>query len=468
MIVRQAPFSSAGLDAYRPLVGDETVDRLRSLAEPLRGASVLHVNATPAGGGVAELLLSLVPLMRDVGLEVDWYALEAEPSFFEVTKRYHNALQGQRRPWSQAAFDTYWEGCRRNAARLREIGCEYDFVVVHDPQPLLLRTLLPATGRWIWRCHVDMTDPHPGVWRAFAPHLAGYDMLVFSAPEYVPATAEAGRVDTALPCIDPFRPKNRPLSDAEVRRVPARYGVDPDRPYLLQVSRFDPWKDPVGVIEVFRRVRTAWPELQLVYMAAMAGDDPEAERVYAEARREADGDPDIRLLALDVPPERVAENALEVNAMQRGARVVLQKSLREGFGLVVTEALWKEKPVVAGDVGGIRYQICDGWNGHLVRSIDEAAERVVALLEDPAHAALVGRRGRAVVQARFLFSRLVEQYVFWFRELASGGRSTPADARSVALRTVPGSELPTLLASAGAGDRGGDGTGSHTRGANGR
>lgn len=452
MFVRDAPFSDAGLDAYRAVVGDETVDRLRTLAAPLEGARVLHVNATPVGGGVAEILLSLVPLMRDAGLDVDWYALDAGPDFFEVTKQYHNALQGQPAPWSQPDFDVYWDGCRRNAHELREVGADYDFIVIHDPQPMVLRTQMPGRGKWIWRCHIDLTDPHREVWDMLAPHLAGYDLLVFSAPEHVPETVEADRVETGLPCIDPFRPKNRSLSDDEVRRVPARYGIDPHRPYVLQVSRFDRWKDPVGVIETFRRVHGDRPDLQLVYMAAMAPDDPEGQRIYTEARRVAGDDPDIHLLALDVPAERIAENAYEVNAMQRGAAIVLQKSIREGFGLVVAEALWKEKPVVAGDVGGIRYQVCDGWNGYLVDSVDEAADRVLRMLEDPAHAALVGRRGRAVVQARFLFTRLLEQYLTWFGDLVTGRRPDAAAAKRSALRAVPGVDLPGLLSSAREGD----------------
>lgn len=422
MFVTDAPFSTARLDDYRPLVGDEAIERIRARAEPVRGARVLHVNATAVGGGVAEILLSLVPLMRAVGLHVDWFVLDASDRFFEVTKRYHNALQGQAVPWSPEAFDVYWDGCRANAHRLADRFDAYDFVVVHDPQPLALQSLLSADAAWIWRCHIDLTTPSRAVWEVLSPHLAGYDMVVFTAPEYVREDVTVDRVETALPCIDPFRPKNRPVRVGELARIPARYGIDPGRPYVLQVSRFDPWKDPCGVLGVYQRLKPSWPELQFVYMAAMARDDPEARHLYRTTREAAGDDPDVHLLALEVPPERVAVNALHVNAMQRGARVVLQKSIREGFGLVVTEALWKEKPVVAGNVGGIRYQIRDGWNGYLVDSVERCAERVAELLDEPERAAEMGRRGRDIVTERFLFTRLLEQYLGWFGELAERPR----------------------------------------------
>lgn len=418
MFVTDAPFSTAKLEDYRPLVGEAAIDRIRMRADRLRGARVLHVNATAVGGGVAEILLSLVPLMRAVGLHVDWFVLDASDRFFEVTKRYHNALQGEAVPWSPEAFDVYWDGCRANAHRLAGHFDDYDFVVVHDPQPLALQSLLSVDAAWIWRCHIDLTAPSLAVWEVLSPHLSGYDMVVFSAPEYVREDVTVDRVETALPCIDPFRPKNRPIRAGELASIPASYGIDPTRPYLLQVSRFDPWKDPCGVLDVYHRLKTSRPDLQVVYMAAMAADDPEGRRLYAVTREAAGNDPDVHLLALEVPPDRVSMNALHVNAMQRGARVVLQKSIREGFGLVVAEALWKEKAVVAGNVGGIRYQIRDGWNGYLVDSVESCAARVGELLDDAERAAELGRRGRETVTKRFLFTRLLEQYLGWFGELA--------------------------------------------------
>jgi trehalose synthase len=421
MLVTNAPFSVAGLEEYRGLAASETLERIRDAATRLKGLRVLHVNATAVGGGVAELLLSVVPLMRDAGLHVDWEVLEAERSFFEVTKRYHNALQGQRTGWSPEAFSAYWDANAENARRLADRCRDYDVIVVHDPQPLVLRTLMPdSSAAWIWRCHIDLTDPHQAVWDKLSPHLAAYDLLVFSTSEFVPPRVEAERIATALPCIDPFRSKNAPLSATEVEAAVRRFGVDPARPYLLQVSRFDPWKDPVGVVEAYRLVKAEQPDVQLVYMAAMADDDPEGQDCYEEAKAAAGGDPDVHLLALDVPAEQVEANARDVNALQRGARVVVQKSIREGFGLVVAEALWKEKAVVAGNVGGIRYQIRDGWNGFLVDSPASCAARVLDLLADEALAGEFGRRGREVVAERFLFTRLIDQYLGWFVDLAGG------------------------------------------------
>jgi trehalose synthase len=419
MLVTDAPFSTATLDDYAALCGDDEVAGIRRRAERLRGSRVLHINATAVGGGVAELLLSLVPLMRDAGLDTDWYVLDAPDRFFEVTKSYHNALQGKPTRWSPAAFDVYWAAVEENARLLEQAMETYDYVVVHDPQPLVLASMLPHAPRprTIWRCHIDMTSPSRAVWEVLAPHLANYDMLVFSSENYVPAGLVADRVEIALPCIDPFRAKNRALEPHEHVTVLHKYGIDPDRPYLLQVSRFDPWKNPLGVLDVYRRARRHYPDLQLVYMAAMAGDDPEGWQLYGETRAAAGDDPDVHLLALEVPQEEVDRNAAEVNALQRGAAVVLQLSTREGFGLVVAEALWKEKAVVAGNVGGIRLQIDDGWNGYLVDSAEHAADRTVELLGDPDRRRLFGRRGRQRVAERFLFTRLLGQYLTWFGEL---------------------------------------------------
>jgi trehalose synthase len=419
MLVTDASFSRATLTDYAAVVGEEVVAELRQRARPLKGARVLHVNATAVGGGVAEMLLSLIPLMNDVGVHADWYVLDADDRFFEVTKGYHNALQGEPTTWSTADFDVYWRAVERNARILeRELG-RYDFVVVHDPQPLVLASLLRRRDgtRLLWRCHIDLTSPSLDTWNILSPHLAQYDLLVFSSEDYIPPGLEAERTEVALPCIDPFRAKNRDIENWEREQVLGRYGIDPDRPYLLQVSRFDPWKDPLGVLDVYRRVRADRPGLQLVYMAAMADDDPEGRVLYEQTREAAGDDPDVHLLALDVPPSEVNRNALEVNAMQRGAAVVVQKSLREGFGLVVTEALWKRKAVVAGNVGGIRLQVRDGWNGYLVDSVDEAAERVSQLLDDPETRTLFGRRGRDVVATHFLFTRLLGQYLRWFGAL---------------------------------------------------
>lgn len=422
MFVTHAPYSAATLDDYRSLIGDDVVSRLRERADRMRGLRILHINATLVGGGVSEILLSLIPMMRDAGICADWYVMDGSDAFFEVTKRFHNALQGAPTLWARRYLEIYHRGNEENLASLGQRVEDYDVVVVHDPQPLALRSLMPRhRGVWIWRCHLDLTAPNAHYWAALSPYLAGYDAAVFSTPEYVPAELTPPAM-TALPCIDAFRPKNTPLEPSEVARVLGRYGVDPERPYLLQVSRFDPWKDPIGVVDVYRHAKAVHPDLQLVYMASMAADDPEGRRVYEQVRSAAGDDPDIKLLALDVPPHRADDNAREVNAMQSGARVVLQKSIREGFGLTVTEALWKAKPVVAGNVGGIRHQIRDGENGFLVDDVAQCADRVLELLADPGAAAELGRRGQETVRKRFLMTRLLDQYLGWFDELTGGRR----------------------------------------------
>ncbi|MGH7475432.1 MAG: glycosyltransferase [Longimicrobiales bacterium] len=425
MFVTRAPYSDATLNDYAPLIGPNAVQRIRERAAPLRGARLLHVNATAVGGGVAEMLLSLVPLMRDAGIAADWYVPRLPEAFYQVTKTFHNALQGQPVRWSERLMATYRTGNAAAAKRLaRHVGA-YDVVVIHDPQPLALRAYLSGKARWIWRCHIDLTAPHARAWNALAPFLDPYDLAIFSTPEYIPPGLTTP-VATALPCIDPFRPKNAPLRRASVAPILRQYGIDPQRPYLLQVSRFDPWKDPLGVLEVYRRVKTHHPRMQLVYMASMAADDPEGATVYRRMRRAAAGDPDVHLLALDVPLDRVSDNAREVNALQRGASIVLQKSLREGFGLTVAEAMWKRRAVVAGNVGGIRYQVRDGWNGFLVASVDECAERVLLLLEQAHDARRFGRRGRDTVRRNFLFPRLLDQYIGWMTAWRNTGEGTGA------------------------------------------
>ncbi len=431
MFVNEAPFSTAGLDDYRALIGDRAVERIRRRGALLAGLKVLHINATLIGGGVSEMLFSLIPLMRGAGLSVDWYVLDGDDEFFQVTKSMHNALQGGRQRWLRRYLDVYRRGNARNASKLASRLSRYDVVIVHDPQPLALRSMFPAHGgSWFWRCHIDLTAPNRRWWMALAPFLLPYDQAIFSTPEYVPP--ELGvRAETALPCIDPFRAKNCDLEPDRVRRVQRRYGLDPERPVMLQVSRFDPWKDPLGVLEAYRIVKRERPALQLAYMASMASDDPEGREVYERVRAAAGDDPDVHLLALDVPADRVDENAREVNAMQRGADIVLQKSIREGFGLTVTEALWKERPVVAGNVGGIRYQIRDGWNGYLVDDVASCADRVLRVLDDPAASAVLGRRGRETVRDRFLMTRLLEQYLGWIEAHARRPGIVPDRSRGV-------------------------------------
>jgi trehalose synthase len=411
------------LAAYEGTAGEAAVAEIRRLAEPLRGARVLHVNATKFGGGVAEILPTLTALMRDAGLDAEWRIMPGSDEFFNVTKLLHNGLQGMDVPLDRAKRSTYEEASHRFAELFEG---EYDYVVVHDPQPAALRSLRPgAPGKWIWRCHIDLTAANPDVWGFVRPMVEAYDAAIFTLPDYVQPDLRVGLLAFIPPSIDPLSPKNMPLDLALIDDVLFRLGVDPHRPLLLQVSRFDPWKDPKGVIEVYRTVKREIPEVQLSLVGSMAADDPEGWRIYREILRYAGQDPDLTILTnLD------GVGALEVNAFQRAAEVVLQKSLREGFGLTVSEALWKGVPVVGGRVGGIPMQIGEGIGGRLVTTNDEATAASLELLRDGELRQRLGVAGRERVRRNFLSTRNLRDYLRLFNALRTGDRSL-----------VPGGEI---------------------------
>lgn len=388
------------LDCYELSAGAQVVDQLRALAAPLRGARVLHLNATPYGGGVAEILRSEIPLLRDLGLAADWRIITGDEAFFSVTKAIHNGLQGAARDLTAAERGRYLATARHNA---RLLEGEYDAIVVHDPQPLALLQLRgKGAAKWIWRCHIDTSEPNPQVWDFLRPYLAGYDAAVFTLGEFVPPDLPIGRVEIIPPAIDPESPKNLDLAPDTARRVLQWIGVDVDRPLVTQVSRFDPWKDPLGVVAAYREVKRAVPDLQLALVGSMALDDPEGWAIYRQIREATAADPLIHLFT-----NLTGVGNVEVNAFQRLSRVVVQKSLREGFGLVVSEALWKGTPVVAGRAGGIPLQLQGGAGGYLVDSVADCAERVLWLLRHPDEGAALAARGRALVRERFLLTRLI-------------------------------------------------------------
>ncbi len=361
---------------YASSAGEAAIARLRERAAPLRNARILHLNATPYGGGVAEILRSEVALLRDLGLDVEWRIITGDESFFRVTKTIHNALQGDPRGLTAADKDTYLGQSARNASLFEG---EYDIVVVHDPQPLALRDLHGAAGaRWVWRCHIDTSEPNEDVWGFLRPHLGGYDAAIYTMPAFVPPDGSIPRIEVIPPAIDPESPKNFPLDTELAQRVLGGLGIDLALPLIVQVSRFDPWKDPLGVIAAYRIVRDAVPDLQLALVGSMALDDPEGWEIYRQIQQEVDDDPQIH-----VATNLTGVGNIEVNAFQRLADVVVQKSIREGFGLVVSETLWKETPVVAGRAGGIPLQMADGDGGFLVDTIEECAERVLWLLRHP-------------------------------------------------------------------------------------
>jgi trehalose synthase len=388
------------LKQYEPIVGEQALEEIRDLAAPLRGARIAQINATTYGGGVSELLRSIVPLYRGLGIQCDWRIISAGPEFFNVTKAFHNALQGAPYELTRAARETYLMRSTRNAQLLEE---EYDFIIVHDPQPAAIRYFKGRAGaRWIWRCHIDTSQPNEAVLDFMLPFLLEYDALVFTMDRFVPPRLEHQRLATIMPAIDPLSPKNMTLSEGLGEEIRAWRGIDPDRPLLTQVSRFDPWKDPLGVIAVYRLVRKDMPGLQLALLSTIAHDDPEVWDMYKVLVDEVRGDDDIHLLT-----NLIGVGDVEVNAFQAFSNVVIQKSIREGFGLVVAETMWKGTPVVANRSGGIPLQMGDGVGGFLVDSSEECAERALYLLRHRQEGRTLGLAGRERVRRQFLITRLL-------------------------------------------------------------
>jgi len=391
-------FRPLRIEQYEALIGAEAVERLMRKASRLHDLSVINVSSTFYGGGVAEILSSLTLVQRAIGIRADWRLIQGSPDFFSVTKKLHNALQGGEINLSELKKEIYEEIVYQNALRMDVAA---DAVVVHDPQPLPLVTHFRRTCPWVWRCHVDLSRPNGEAWDYLREFVEQYDAMVVSLPEY------AQKLDVPqlffMPAIDPFSIKNRDLTDAEVKDRLDHYGIPDDLPIVAQVSRFDRWKDPQGVIEAFRIARKR-VDATLVLLGNVATDDPEGQEVFESLL----GCKEERILIL------TAEDSALVNALQRRAAVVLQKSLREGFGLTVTEAMWKGTPVIGGDCGGIRRQIEDGANGFLVSSVEQAAERIVQLVEDADLRRRLGQAARETVRAKFLMTRLAEQYLDLF------------------------------------------------------
>ncbi len=383
------------VEDYEQFVGTETVQRVKDKARDLQGLRVAHVNSTYYGGGVAEMLSSLTLLMNAVGINTEWRVIQGSPDFFSVTKKMHNALQGGEINLSELKREIYEGVVYENAIRNH---LDHDRVVVHDPQPLPLVDHYQKKGPWIWRCHIDLTDPNQELWDYLAPFVERYDAVILTLEEYARQT----RVPQVffMPAIDPFSIKNRQLSEEEKQARLDYYDIPTDLPLVTQVSRFDRWKDPEGVVEAFKLARER-VDATLVLLGDVATDDPEGEEVYQSLL----GCREERIIIL------ARQDTALVNALQSRSAVVLQKSLREGFGLTVTEAMWKGTPVIGGDVGGIRYQIEDGVNGFLVSTVEQAADRIVQLLTDDELRQMMGRRARKTVRERFLMIRLLEQHL---------------------------------------------------------
>jgi trehalose synthase len=401
---------------YRSIVRRELYDEVVALGDRLRGKRVLHVSATSFGGGVAEILYTLVPLMRDAGLETEWDIMFGSEPFFNVTKSFHNALQGAEYDLTVEDRAIYEEYNRLTAEALQKSGEDWDIVFVHDPQPALLKYfsggLSPET-RWIWRCHPDLSTPNPHVLDYLLPHIADYDAQIYTMEEYTPPDVHLPGLTLIPPAIDPLSPKNMALSADDARYIVSQFGVDVEKPFMVQVSRFDPWKDPLGVIDAYRLIKEEIPEAQLVLIGSMAHDDPEGWDYWYKTVNYADGDRDIFLFS-----NLTNVGAIEVNAFQSIADVVIQKSIREGFGLVVTEALWKARPLVASRVGGIPMQV-DAGGGMLVDTIPEAAAACTKLLKDRDFAREMGRHGKEHVRTHYLTPRLLRDDLLLFAKLLS-------------------------------------------------
>ena len=395
---------------YTHLTGRPLVEEIRELAAGLRGLKVLHLSATAFGGGVSEILYTLVPLMRDVGIDADWQIMIGREEFYNATKLMHNSLQGSEQELSADEWRIFEQYNGINAAQL---AGGWDVVIVHDPQPAAVRHHVPEkAARWVWRCHIDLSTPNPATLDRLVPFVAEYDASVFHLEQYVPEALN-GRVGIHIcpPAIDPLSPKNMALSPEDAAFVCDQFGVDVDRPLICQVSRFDPWKDPIGVIDAYRRVTAEIPDVQLALVGSMATDDPEGWEFFNSTLEYAQGDPDIKILN-----NLNNVGAIEVNAFQSQSDVVVQKSTREGFGLTVSEALWKARPTIAGNVGGIPLQIQDGESGYLVNTPEECADRALTILREPDVGKQLGRAGKEHVRKRFLTPRLLRDWLRIFSD----------------------------------------------------
>jgi len=393
----------AKIEEYVPLVGQSVIDDLRTLGEHLKGRVIQHINSTPVGGGVAEILNRMVPLLVELGVDTKWDVIKGGEQFFEVTKKFHNSLHGRPEAITENDFEIFMHTSEEN---IRSVNTYGDIVFVHDPQPIAL-VRRKADNKWLWRCHVDVSNPNERVWNFLMDFIVKYDSAVFSAPSF--SRKLPIRQFLISPSIDPLSAKNRELSEEEVNSVLKKYKIERDKPIITQISRFDRLKDPLGVIEVFLQVKK-YTGCQLILAGGTAEDDPEGLQVLEEVKEKAKDDPDIHILLLP-------HSDIEVNALQRASDVIIQKSIREGFGLTVAEALWKGKPVVASNVGGIPLQIKHKYSGLLCHSVEGASFAVKQLLSSPEYARKLGENGREHIKNNYLITRHLRDYMLLFLSL---------------------------------------------------
>jgi len=390
------------LKDYIPIVGENTIDELKILASQLKGKKIQHINSTRVGGGVAEMLNRIVPLMQELGVDIEWDIIEGHPDFYNVTKKFHNALHGRAEILVDRDFDIYLDTAKEYIAKTKIKG---DVMFIHDPQPIALiqnKKKFKKT-KWAWRCHIDISSPNERVWDFISTFVEGYDGSLFSSPKFTrPLKIPQFLV---CPAIDPLCDKNRELTKSEIDKTLAKYGLSKDKPIITQVSRYDYLKDPIGLVEAFKLVKK-YVDAQLVFVGNSAADDPEGAKVLDEVREKAEGVPDVHMLLIE--PEH---NDVEVNALQRASSVIVQKSLKEGFALTVTEALWKEKPVVASAIGGIPLQIKNKYSGLLSHSIEGTALLIRQYLHNPDYAKRLAKNGKLHIQRNFLITRLIREHM---------------------------------------------------------
>lgn len=385
---------------YEDVVGPDIIDELTILASHVGSRSIKMVNSTAVGGGVAEMLHRIIPLLNELGIRAEWKVIKGDEEFFEITKAFHNALQGREEYFEQDVFDSYLACNEKNH---NEMNFDQDLIVIHDPQPAaLINWSRNRKNRWVWRCHIDLSRPNPQLWSFLKPYVEKYDAAIFSSALFSPELAIPQY--RFYPAIDPLDDKNRELDPTYVEHILAKYEIPRDKPIVTQISRYDPWKDPVGVIQAFKMARK-YVDCRLVLVGDKAADDPEAEKVLETVRAEAGDDPDIHILMFS------PSIATEINAFQCASDIILQKSLKEGFALTVTEALWKGRPVIGGAVGGIPAQIIDGYTGLLVHSVEGASLGIRSLLSQPDYAKRLGENGRQRVKDEFLIIKNVRRYL---------------------------------------------------------
>lgn len=396
---------------YKEIIDLNTAVQLEYYAGKFK-KKVAMVNATAFGGGVAEILHSFIPLAKDLGIHIDWWTMGGADEFYNVTKTFHNCLQGQQCDLNSDARQVFLKYNEMNAQALED--WDYDFIVIHDPQPAAFIDFADRkkNTKWIWRCHIDTSHPNEEYWRFLYQYIKQYDACIFTMQDFAKENETLPHLTFFPPAIDPLSPKNIPLEEDEAKRIITRFGVDINRPLISQISRFDPWKDPLGVIEVYKIVKKEFPSVQLALVGSMASDDPEGWDYLYQSLRRAGEDYDIKVIT-----NFNGVSNLEVNAFQTSSDVLLQKSIREGFGLTVAEGLWKGKPVIGGNTGGIKLQIEDGVNGYLVDTVEECAEKVLTLLRNPQMAKEMGEAGKEIVGKNFLITTNILNYLKLFDEL---------------------------------------------------